>query len=191
MPSGPFRFQVHPGLSAYRLTGDLSIISRRIMLRCYRNLSMTLRLVMAASAALAFSVPAVSAPVMAVAAVQTASITEAEMEARTQAFEARMEAMKKELQDAVDGADGDTARIKTDTDAIITRYTPEIMGFIDDFAAFLNGQIANEPDAEERQQMENIRDQVLPMLRMIPDQLRAGIQQGIDSAEADESKARR
>ncbi|WP_292039777.1 MULTISPECIES: hypothetical protein [unclassified Brevundimonas] len=66
---------------------------------------MTLRLILAASAALVLSAPVVAVPAMTVAA-QVAAVTEAEMEAKTQAFEARMAEMNKELQAALDGSGG-------------------------------------------------------------------------------------
>ena len=154
------------------------------MLRRYRNLFMSFRLVMAASAALALSAPVIAAPAVAVAAVQAAAVTEAQMEAKTQAFEARMAEMNKELQAALDGSGGDATKAKADTDAIITRYTPEITSFTTDFESFLNGQIASETDAEKRQQMETIRDQALPVIRTIPDQLRNSIQQAINNRPA-------
>ncbi len=144
---------------------------------------MTLRLILAASAALVLSAPVVAVPAMAVAA-QVAAVTEAEMEAKTQAFEARMAEMNKELQAALDGSGGNADKAKADTDAIITRYTPDITGFTTDFESFLNGQIEQETDAEKRQQMVTIRDQALPVIRTIPDQLRNSIQQAIANQAA-------
>lgn len=144
---------------------------------------MTLRLILAASAALVLSAPVVAVPAMAVAA-QVAAVTEAEMEAKTQAFEARMAEMNKELQAALDGSGGNADKAKADTDAIITRYTPDITGFTTDIESFLNGQIEQETDAEKRQQMVTIRDQALPVIRTIPDQLRNSIQQAIANQAA-------
>jgi len=144
---------------------------------------MTLRLILAASAALVLSAPVVAVPAMAVAA-QVAAVTEAEMEAKTQAFEARMAEMNKELQAALDGSGGNADKAKADTDAIITRYTPDITGFTTDFESFLNGQIEQETAAEKRQQMVTIRDQALPVIRTIPDQLRNSIQQAIANQAA-------
>jgi len=140
---------------------------------------------MAASAALALSAPVMAAPALAVAAQTASPASEEEMQLKSEAFDARMQEMNKELAAAIEGASGDTAKAKADTDAIITRYTPDIIGFADNFEAFLNAQLAKEQDAEKRQQITTVRDQAVPMLRSVPDQLRTSIAQALAEQAAD------
>lgn len=145
---------------------------------------MSLRLAMAASATLILSVPAAATAHALV--VQTATpVSEAEMEAKSQAFEARMQTMNQELQAAITAAGNDGAKMKADTDVIIDRYAPEIVSFSNDFEGYLNGEIAKAADPEMRQQITSVRDQVVPVIRTMPDQLRASIQQAIASQTAD------
>ena len=139
---------------------------------------MSLRIVMAATATLLCASPALAVTVQQAApAASSTAITEEQMEVQAAAFEARMEAMGTELEAAVTAGGTDKAKITADTDAVITRYTPDITAFTTYFEAFLNGQIANAPDEATRQQMTTVRDQVMPIMKTIPDQLRASIQQ--------------
>lgn len=146
---------------------------------------MTLRLIMAASAALVLSAPVMAAPALAVAAQTASPASEEEMQLKSEAFDARMQEMNNELAAAIEGSNGDRAKAKADTDAIITRYTPDIVSFTDNFEAFLNGQLAKEQDAEKRQQITTVRDQAVPMLRSVPDQLRSSIAQALAEQPAD------
>lgn len=142
---------------------------------------MSLRIVMAATATLLCASPALAAPALqaAFSAAPAATYTEEDMEARAEAFEAVMEEMGKEIEAAVTAGGTDKAKITADTDAVVTRYTPQITAFVEYFEAFLNSQITNAPDESVRTQMVTVRDQVVPIMKTIPDQIRASIQQSL------------
>ena len=138
---------------------------------------MSLRLILAASAVLAFAAPAVAqeAPAAPPAA-EAKSAAEIAFEARGEAFQARMEQMQAELETAITGAGPDQTRGMADVDAILARYQPEIDGFITDFEAFIDAEAGAEPDETKRAQMTGAKAGVRAALSGLPAQIRAGAQ---------------
>ncbi|PQZ78617.1 MULTISPECIES: translation initiation factor IF-2 [unclassified Brevundimonas] len=149
---------------------------------------MSLRLVLAATAALAFAVPAFAqeAPAAAPAAAEAPvkSPAEIEMEAKAQAFEARMAQLQPELEAAITASGGDQTKGMADVDAVLARYQPDIEGFATQLEAFIDSEIAATTDDAKRQQMTEARGQVGPALRGIPAQIRAGAAQAIAAQAA-------
>ena len=149
---------------------------------------MSLRLVLAATATLAFAAPAFAqqapAPAAAEAAARTLSPEEAEMEAKAQAFEARLAQMQPELEAAVKASGGDQAKGMADVNAVLARYQPDIESFAVALETFFDGQLATAPDDATRQQLTAAKAQVGPMLRGIPDQIRAGAPEAITAMAA-------
>jgi hypothetical protein len=149
---------------------------------------MSLRLVLAATATLAFAAPvfAQEAPAAAPAPAEAPakSAAEVEMEAKAQAFEARMAQLQPELEAAITASGGDQTKGMADVDAILARYQPEIEGFAAQLEAFIDSEIAATTDESKRQQMTAARAQVGPALRGIPAQIRAGAAQAIAAQAA-------
>ena len=123
---------------------------------------MSIRMILAASAVLAFGAPAFAqdAPVAPPAAPAVDAEAQAAFEARGEAFEAAIEAMTREMQVAATAAGGDTAKANADLDAIAVRYQPQADAFADDLDGFLASQLPSMP-AEAQAQMA----QMGPMLR--------------------------
>lgn len=150
---------------------------------------MSLRLVLAATATLAFAAPALAqeAPAAAPQAAAPAAPKSAEelaMEAKAQAFEARMAQMQPELEAAVRGSGGDQTKGLADVNVVLARYQPDIEAFATAVEGFFDSQIAASTDEAAKQQMTAARAQVGPALRGIPDQIRAGVPQAIASLNA-------
>lgn len=123
---------------------------------------MSFRAVLAASAVFAFAAPAFAqeAPAPAPAPAPAApSAEEAALQAKGEAFGARMQQMATEMQSAVTAAAGDTAKANADLDVIVARYQPEADAFGDEVAAFITAQSATAP-AEQQAQMA----QMIPMI---------------------------
>ena len=149
---------------------------------------MSLRLVLAATATLAFAAPAFAqeAPAAAPAPAEAPakSAAEVEMEAKAQAFEARMAQLQPELEAAITASGGDQTKGMAAVDAVLARYQPEIEGFAAQLEAFIDSEIAATTDENKRQQMTAARAQVGPALRGIPAQIRAGAAQAIAAQAA-------
>ncbi|HYD26414.1 translation initiation factor IF-2 [Brevundimonas sp.] len=145
---------------------------------------MSLRIILAASAVLAFAAPAIAqdAPAAPPAA-EAPSAAEVAMEARGEAFKARMELMQGELETAITGAGSDQARGMADVDAILARYQPDIDSFIADFETFIDAEAAAETDEAKRAEMSAAKMGVRAALSGIPGQIRAGAQAAL-SAQA-------
>jgi len=124
---------------------------------------MSFRAVLAASALFVFAAPAFAqdapAPAPAPAAPAAPSAEEAALQAKGEAFGARMQQMATEMQSAVTAAAGDTAKANADLDVIVARYQPEADAFGDEVAAFITAQSATAP-AEQQAQMA----QMIPMI---------------------------
>lgn len=147
---------------------------------------MSLRLTLAAAAAsLAFAMPAFAqdaAPVVAPAAAETParSMTpaEVEMEAKAEAFQARMESLQTELSAVIDGPDGaDEAKRMAAADVILASYQPDLDAFASVFETFLDGQIAAATDEAKRQELTDARAKIGPAIRGIGSQIRVAVLQ--------------
>src|SRR5690606_10769665 len=141
---------------------------------------MSLRLILAASAALAFAAPALAqdAPAGPPAA-EAKSAAKIAFEARREAFQARMEQMQGELEAAVAGAGADQTRGMADVDAILARYQPEIDGFVAEFEAFLDAESAASPDKLPPAEAESAKAGVRAALAALPAQIRTGAQSAL------------
>jgi len=144
---------------------------------------MSKRLILAASAVLAFATPVVgqeapAAPTAPAAppAAEVKSPAELAFEARGEAFQTRMAQMQAELETAVTAAGADQARGMTDVDAILARYQPEIEGFIVDFETFIDAEAAAETDEAKRAQMTGAKASLRAALSGLPAQIRSGAQ---------------
>ena len=138
---------------------------------------MSLRIILAASAVLAFAAPALAqeAPAAPPAA-EAPSAASIAMEARGEAFKARMALMQGELETAITGAGSDQARGMAEVDAILARYQPDIDGFIADFDAFIDAEAAAETDEAKRSEMAAAKMGVRAALGGMSAQIRAGAQ---------------
>lgn len=101
------------------------------------------------------------------------TVSEEELEAMGEAFEERMEALKVELSNAIDAAQGDRAKLSTDVDAILATYQPEIEVFISKVESYLDGRLAAATDEKERQELATARASVGEALRGLSAQIKA------------------
>lgn len=136
---------------------------------------MSLRLILAASAALAFAAPALAqnAPAAPPAA-EAKSAAEIAMDAKGEAFGVRMDQLQTELAAAVTAAGADQVKGMADVDAILARYQPDIETFMNDFDAFIDEMAAAEQDETKRAEMANAKVGVRAALGGLPAQMRAG-----------------
>lgn len=139
---------------------------------------MSIRLILAASAALAFAAPAFaqdtpSAP----PAAEATSPEEAALEAKANVFEGRMRAMAAEMQTAATAVGADPARRTADLDAIEARYQPEAEAFAAELEAFLNAEAAKTPDEAKKAELAAAVSGAVPAIRGIPAQVRAAMAQ--------------
>ena len=146
---------------------------------------MSLRLALAAAAALALASPA-AATLAAPPAVQgaEAALTEADLDAASDAFEARMEAMGAELETVVSANMGDTARLDAEVSAVLARYSPDIEAFASQLQTFLTQQAAAAETPQEAQALNSAATAAGAAIRSIPGQVRAGIAEGMAEASA-------
>lgn len=142
---------------------------------------MSVRILIAAAALLAVAAPAVaqdapaapaqSAPAQAAPA-QAPSAEAAALEAKGEAFEARIEAMRGEMQAAVTAAGGDQGKLTADLDAIVAKYQPEADAFATELEAFFANPPAEVP-AEQRAGMSQAGPMVGAQIRGFPAQAKA------------------
>ncbi|HEY1071800.1 hypothetical protein [Brevundimonas sp.] len=154
---------------------------------------MSLRLTLAAAAAtLAFAAPAFAQEAAPAAPAEAApapakpkSPAEIEMEAKAEAFQARMESLQTELTAVVDGPDGgDEAKRMADADVILGRYQSDFDAFATAFETFLDSQLAAAAEDSERQELTEARAKVGPAIRGIAPQIRLAVQQAIAAKAA-------
>jgi len=145
---------------------------------------MSLRIVLAASAVLAFAAPAAAQQAPAAPPAATADAdAEAAFEAKGEAFGARMEAMGAEMQTAVSDAAGDRGKASAALDVIVAKYQPEADAFADELIAFINSQLANAPE-EQRAQMTAMAPMISAQVKGAPAQVRAEALASMDAAAA-------
>lgn len=146
---------------------------------------MSLRLILAASAVLAFAAPAVAqdAPAAPPAA-EAVDPAEAALEAKADAFGGRMAVMAEEMQAAITAAGGDTAGAGPALDAIQARYQPEADAFADELKVFLEAQAANAPTEEERTQAAAGISAAVPVIKGVPAMVRGQVEQSVAAAAA-------
>lgn len=137
---------------------------------------MSIRMILAASALLAFGAPAFAqdAPPAPPAAPAVDAAAQAAFEAKGEAFEAAVEEMTREMQAAATAAAGDTAKANADLDAIAARFQPRADAFANELDAFLASQLPAMPPEVQAQMA-----QMGPMLRAqitgIPTATKAGV----------------
>jgi hypothetical protein len=138
---------------------------------------MSIRLILAAAAALALASPALAQDAPAASAPSAAEASdpaEAALEAKAQVFQSHVETMVEDMQAAVSASGGDQAKANADLDAIVARYQPEADAFADEVKAFMDTQTAGgEASAEDLAGMA----QAVTMIRTVPAMVRAQVQQ--------------
>ena len=115
----------------------------------------------------------------------SAPVNEEAFEARADHFVAQMDQMSLEIEAAVQAGGDQHEAILASVDEILARYRPEVDGFAEDFDAFLSAQealAAEDPTA--RSQLAAARDAAIPVIRAIPDQVRAGVAQSLAARNA-------
>jgi hypothetical protein len=145
---------------------------------------MLTRTLLAATAVVVLAGVAHAQPAAAPQVAQTAPAQwdEAAFEARAERFEVQIDQMSRELDAAVQANTGDRTATLAAVDEILARYRPEIDGFADDFDAFITSQAAQAADDPEAlAQLNAAREAAIPVIRSIPDQIRAGLLQTLDA----------
>lgn len=139
---------------------------------------MSIRIVLAATAALAFATPVLaqqapaSPPAASADADDADDGAEAAFEAKGEAFEAAMTAMQTEMQTAVTAAGGDQAKANADLDAIVAKYQPQADAFADDLDAFITSQLPSMPE-EAQQQVAQMGPMMRAQITGAPAQMKA------------------
>ncbi|MBI2261466.1 MAG: translation initiation factor IF-2 [Caulobacterales bacterium] len=147
---------------------------------------MSLRIVLAASAVLAFAAPAFAqdAPAAPPAAAEAPSAAALELEAKGEAFKARMTLMQGEIEAAITGAGSDQAKGLADVDAILARYQPDIDGLIVAFDAFIDAEAASAPDEATKTEMQEAKTAMRTALSGLPAQVRGAAQSALAAQAA-------
>lgn len=148
---------------------------------------MSIRLILAAAAAMAVAAPAFAQDAPAPQSPPAAEATdpaEAALEAKGEAFGQHMQAMAGEMQSAITAAAGDTARANTALDAIVARYQPEADSLAADVEAFIASQMATSTDAEEKAQMASAGPAAVAQIKGVPAMIRGQIQASATAAPA-------
>ena len=152
---------------------------------------MSCRLILAATAALvlagpafAQTAPAPAAPAPATPpAAEAPSAAEAEIEAKGEVFEARMDAMRGEMQAAVTAAAGDRAKLSTDLDAIVARYQPDADTFATELSGFIASQAPSMPE-EQRAQMTQMGPMLEAQIKGAPAAMKASALESVATPAA-------
>jgi hypothetical protein len=143
---------------------------------------MSIRLILAAAAALAIAGPVLAQEAPAAAPVAAASdAAEDALQAKAGVFQGRMETMAHEMQAALTAAAGDQAKADADLDALVARYQPEADAFAEEVKAFADAQVASgEATADEAAGMA----QAVTVIRTVPSMVRTQVQQAAAAAPA-------
>lgn len=139
---------------------------------------------LAAVAFLAIAAPALAqeaapAPQAPAAAPQAKSPEEAAIEAKGEAFEARMGQMTAELDAVMKDESKDDATATAEANAIVDRYAPEMTTFAGEVEAFLRAESEKPENAAQKDQIVMAATTAGQAIRAIPDQVRAGVQQAV------------
>lgn len=140
---------------------------------------MSLRLILAATAVLGFSAPGQAALAQAVLAsasvAQTATpdVEELDMEAASARFKTRMDALKAELETVVATHAGHPDAMSAGIDEAIARYKGDIDAFANMMDTYFVTTIESAETDAQKQEYQGVREQVVPMLRALPEQIRA------------------
>ncbi len=134
---------------------------------------MSVRIILAATAILAFAAPALAqtAPAAPPPSVEAQDPAEAAFEAKAEVFGARMETMAGEMQAAVTAAGGDQARATVALDALVATYQPEADAFAAELEAFLAGRLAGASE-EQLAQMAAVGPMLMVQIKGGPKQAR-------------------
>jgi len=153
---------------------------------------MSLRLVLAAAATLAFAAPAFAQEAAPAAPAQDQAVTaapaqspeEAAFEAKGMAFEAETRQMGVELQAVMEDAALDAATKKSRTNAILDRYEPKFDAFAGELESFLRATAALPERAAQKDEILAAAETAPAQLRGAPAQIRASIDQALTAPAA-------
>lgn len=129
-----------------------------------------------AAAAVMLAAPVLAQETPATEPAPAVSAEQAAFEARAARFRAAMEQLSQEVE-AVLAAGGGSETVLAAVDAILDRHRPEIDGFAGDLDAFLAHQAEQAGDPEATAQLTTAREAAVPVIRSIPEQVRAGVEQ--------------
>lgn len=146
---------------------------------------MSLRLILCASAVIGFAAPAsavLAAPSAPQAAAQaTPEVEELDVEEASARFKQRMDALKAELETVVAANIGDSDALSRNVDATIARYKSDIDAFANVMDTYFVSQIEGADTDTEKQEYQGVREQVVPMLRSLDQQIRTAVLEGANA----------
>lgn len=149
---------------------------------------MFLRPIFAVVAFLAAAAPATAlaqdAPAVTAAPETPPSPEEAAFLARSEAFQARLEGMNGELEQAMADPATDDAGKTAATNAIIERYRPEMEAFAGELETFLRARAERPENAEDKAELLAAADAAPSAIRGIPDMIRSAIAQALAAPPA-------
>lgn len=135
---------------------------------------MSLRLILSAAAVIGLALPAQVVLATPAAAQATAPQTEElDMEAASARFKERMEALKAELETVVAANSANPDALGTSIDETIARYHGDIDAFANMMDTYFVTMIDGAETDAKKQEYQGVREQVVPMLRTLPAQIRA------------------
>ncbi len=148
---------------------------------------MSIRLIFAATAALAIAAPAFAQTAPAPAAPPAAEAVdpaEAALEAKGEAFGQSMQAMAGEMQSAITAAAGDQTRGNAALDAIVARYQPQADSLAADVQTFLDAKMASSTDEQEKASLASAGPAAVAQIKGVPAMVRGQMVQAAAAAAA-------
>lgn len=146
---------------------------------------MSLRLILCTAAVIGFAAPAstvLAAPSAPQADAQaTPEVEELDVEEASARFKQRMDALKAELETVVAANIGDSDALSRNVDATIARYKSDIDAFANVMDTYFVSQIEGADTDTEKQEYQGVREQVVPMLRSLDQQIRTAVLEGANA----------
>lgn len=157
---------------------------------------MSIRLILAATAAVAIAGPALAQDAPAAPPAEAAQTSrddvdpaEAALDAKGEAFGQRMEAMSAEMQAAATAEGADEAKVSADLDAIVARYQPEADAFAAEVQHAFEAKAAASTDETEKTQLAANATQVVAVIKGVPAMVRGQVVTAVAGAAAATSSA--
>ena len=132
---------------------------------------MSLRLILCATAVIGLAVP-VQAVLAHPVSVQAVEQEDLDMEETSARFEERMEALKAELETVVATHAGHPEALAQNVDLAIARYKDDIDAFASMIDTYFATKIESAETDAKKQEYQSVREEVVPMLRTLPEQIR-------------------
>jgi len=165
---------VSPAIKAFRVDDSVLYYAGHYATGVNFGAAMSLRLILSAAAVIGLALPVqavIATPVTAQTAAQQSE--ELDMEQASVRFKERMEAMKTDLEAVVAANTGNPEAMSAGIDTTIARYKGDIDAFANMMDTYFTTAIDGAETDAQKQEYQGVREQVVPMLRTLPEQIRA------------------